>query len=63
MPPQVTLSPVRVSDTAFREHVSLVRKALRTFTFIAALDAPGPAQVAMEELIAVSVRWWSSNIA
>lgn len=56
MPPRRTAaSALQVSDALFAQQVEATREALKTFTVIAALDAPNPAKVAMAELISVTV--------
>ena len=39
------------SESSFKHHTELVRNALRTFTTIQQLDAPGPIKTALNELI------------
>ena len=56
MPRRVTISQSRVSDAAFCKQVTATQEALRIFNAIAVLNAPGPARIAMEELISVTVR-------
>ena len=60
MPRRVTTSQSRVSDAAFRKQVTATQEALKVFNAIAVLNAPGPARVAMEELISVTVRLFCS---
>ena len=62
MPRRVTTSQSRVSDIAFRKQVAATQEALKTFNTIAGLNAPGPARVAMEELISVTVRSFSLSL-
>ena len=62
MPRRVTTSQSRVSDIAFRKQVAATQEALKTFNTIAGLNAPGPARVAMEELISVTVRSFSNTL-
>lgn len=44
------------SDIAFNKQIDTVREALKNFAAIAQLNAPGPAKLALEELIKTSVR-------
>jgi hypothetical protein len=44
------------SDFSFQRQVTATRAALSNFSVIASLNAPGPALLAMEELINVTVR-------
>ena len=42
------------SDNVFKQHADSVRAALKTFTTISQLDAPGPVKTAFDELVNVT---------
>jgi hypothetical protein len=42
------------SEISFKQHVELVRSALKTFHAISQLDAPGPVKTAFDELVNVT---------
>lgn len=46
----------RASDTLFKQQVAATREALKNFSVISSLNAPGPTTLAMEEVINVTVR-------
>jgi len=49
-----TSSIAMPSETAFKQHADSVRSALKTFTTISQLDAPGPVKTAFDELVNVT---------
>ena len=46
----------QVCDATFNDQVIATRNALKTFTTISALHAPGPGRIAMAELVNITVR-------
>ena len=51
-----------ISDDSFQKQVDNTTRALKTFKTIVALDAPGPAVIAMEELVSTTVHRVSFGI-
>jgi hypothetical protein len=48
-------TPTAQSDAAFFKQTELAREALKNFTAISALNAPGPVKTAFEELVTATV--------
>jgi hypothetical protein len=46
------------SDAAFNKQIEAAREALKNFSAIIQLNAPGPAKLAMEELVNITVSAW-----
>ena len=54
IPLEPTSSSVMPSENSFKQHIALVRAALKTFNTICQLDAPGPVKTAFDELVNVT---------
>ena len=52
----VPICNLRAADASFNRQIDLVRESLKNFTAIVALNTLGPAKVAMEELVNLTVR-------
>jgi hypothetical protein len=46
-----------ISDAAFNKQADDVREALKNFSAISVLNAPGPTKLALEDLVNVTVRY------
>jgi hypothetical protein len=56
MPQALKTTTNTLSDTAFNKQADTIREALKNFGAISLLNAPGPIQLALEELIDSTVR-------